>query len=93
MPFTLLPTYTEHVLALSTPPFHENYKIGKLIITSRNRTPPYLSNLAEVKHVDLATVGPNSNMPILNLYSDGLCDFYKRRSPISTLPKDVQLWL
>ena len=91
MPFKLPPIYTERVLALATPPFHENYKIGELI--TRNRTPPYLSNRAEVKHVDLATVGPNSAMPILILCSDGLCDLYKRRSSISTLPKDVQLWL
>jgi pyruvate dehydrogenase phosphatase len=90
MSFKLPPIYTERVLALATPPFHEHYNIGEL--TSRNSTPPYLSNRAEVKHVDLATVGPNS-MPLLILCSDGLCDLYKRRSPISNLPKDVQLWL
>ena len=90
MPFKLPPIYTEHVLALATPPFHENYKIGELITT--NRTPPYLSNRAEIKHVDLATVDSNPT-PILILCSDGLCDLYKRRSPSSSLPKDVQLWL
>lgn len=90
MPFKLPPIYTERVLALATPPFHENYKIDKLI--TRNSTPPYLSNRAEVKHVDLATVGPNSK-PILILCSDGLVDLYKRRSSISDLPKGVQLWL
>ena len=90
MPFKLPPIYTERVLALATPPFHENYKISELI--TRNRTPPYLSNRAEVKHVDLATVNPNS-IPILILCSDGLCDLYKRRSPTSSPPKDVQLWL
>ena len=90
MPFKLPPIYTERVLALATPPFHENYKIGELI--TRNRTPPYLSNRAEVKHVDLATMGPNS-MPILILCSDGLCHLYKRQSSITNLPKDIQLWL
>ena len=90
MAFKLPPIYTERVLALATPPFHENYKIGELI--TRNRTPPYLSNRAEVKHVDLATLDPNST-PKLILCSDGLCDLYKRRSPMSALPKDVQLWL
>jgi pyruvate dehydrogenase phosphatase len=90
MPFKLPPIFTERVLALATPPFHENYKIGQLI--TRDRTPPYLSNRAEVKYVDLATAGPNL-MPILILCSDGLCDLYNRRSSISDLPKDVQLWL
>ena len=90
MPFKLPPIYTEHVHALATPPFHENYKIGKLI--TRNRTPPYLSSRAEVKHVNLVTMNPNS-MPMLILCSDGLCDLYKRRPPTSSLPKDVQLWL
>ena len=69
MPFKLPPIYTERVLALATPPFHENYKIGELI--TRNRTPPYLSNRAEVKYIDLATMDSNS-MPILILCSDGL---------------------
>ena len=32
-------------------------------------------------------------MPILILCPDGLFDLYKRRSPISDLSKDVQLWL
>ena len=69
--FKLPPIYTERVLALATPPFHENYKIGELI--TRNRKPPYLSNPAEVKHVDIAATNPNP-MPILILCSDGLCD-------------------
>ena len=90
MPFKLPPIYTERVLALATPPFHESYIIGELI--TRNRTPPYLSNRAEIKHVDLATVDSNPT-PILILCSDGLCDLYKRRSPSSSLRKDVQLWL
>ena len=71
IPFKLAPIYTERVLALATPPFHENYKIGELI--TRNRTPPYLSNRAEIKHVDLATVDSNPT-PILILCSDGLYD-------------------
>ena len=78
MPFKLPPIYTESVLALATPPFHENYKIGELI--TRNRTPPYPSNRAEIKHVDLATVNSNPT-PILILCSEELCDLYKRRSP------------
>jgi pyruvate dehydrogenase phosphatase len=90
MPFKLPPIFTERVLALATPPFHENYKIGELI--ARNRTPPYLSNRAEVKHVDIATAGPNHTL-ILILCSDGLCDLYNRRSSIGDLSKDVQLWL
>ena len=90
MPFKLPPIYTERVLALATPPFHENYKISKLI--TRNRTPPYLSNQAEVKHVDIATTNPNPT-PILILCFEGLCDLYKRRSPTNSLPKDVHLWL
>ena len=90
MPFKLPPIYTERVLALAAPPFCEHYNISELI--SRNSTPPYLSNQAEVRHVDLATVGPDS-MPILILCSDGLRGLYKKRSPISNLPKDVQLWL
>jgi len=58
MPFKLPHIYTERVLALATPPFYGNYKIDELI--ARNSTPLCLSNRAEVKHVDLATVDPNS---------------------------------
>ena len=86
MQFKLPPIYTERVLTT----FFNHYNIGKLI--SRNSTPPYLSNRAEVKHVDLATVGRDS-MPILILCSDRLSGLYKRPSPISNLPRDVQLWL
>ena len=90
MSFKLPPIYTERVLALATPPLHENYKISELI--TRNRTPLYLSNQVEVKHVNIATMIPNPT-PILILCSDRLCDLYKRQSPISSLPQDVQLWL
>ena len=55
MLFKLPPIYTERVLALATLPFYEHYNIGELI--SRSSTSPYLSNRAEVKHVDLVTVG------------------------------------
>ena len=90
MQFKLPTIYTERVLTLATPPFYDHYNIGEYI--SRNSTPPYLSNLAEVKHVDLATVGSDS-IPILILCSGGLFDLYKKRSPTGNLPRDVQLWL
>ncbi|KAF8968819.1 phosphatase 2C-like domain-containing protein [Flammula alnicola] len=88
--FKLPPIYTERVLALATPPFHENYKFGDLL--ARNLTPPYLSNRADVEHVDLASLGPNA-MPVLILCSDGLCDLYSRRSQTRDIAQDVQLWL
>ena len=88
--FKLPPIYTERVLALATPPFHENYKVTELL--ARNLTPPYLSNRAEVEHVDLASLDPSAS-PVLVLCSDGLIDLYSRRSKIKDIAQAVQLWI
>ncbi|KAF8907859.1 phosphatase 2C-like domain-containing protein [Gymnopilus junonius] len=88
--FKLPPIYTERILALSTPPFHENYNIGALL--SRNITPPYLSNISEVEHVDLSSLSSDTT-PMLILCSDGLSDLYSRRSHRSDISRDIEMWL
>jgi pyruvate dehydrogenase phosphatase len=90
MPFKLPPIYTERVLALATPPFHKNYNVSNLL--ARNLTPPYVSNRAEVEHVDLASLGPSA-MPVLILCSDGLVDLYSRRSKMEDIAQAVQSWI
>ena len=84
------PIYTERVLALATPPFHKNYNVSKLL--ARNLTPPYLSNRAEVEHIDLASLGPSA-MPVLILCSDGLVDLYSRHSKVEDMAQAVQSWI
>lgn len=90
MPFKLPAIYTERVLALATPPFHKNYNVSGLL--ARNLTPPYVSNRAEVEHVDLASLGPSA-MPVLILCSDGLVDLYSRRSKGEDIAHSVQSWI
>lgn len=85
--FKLPAIYTERVLALATPPFHKNYRVSALL--ARNLTPPYLSNWAEVEHVDLASLGPSA-MPVLILCSDGLVDLYSKTEDIA---QAVQSWI
>jgi pyruvate dehydrogenase phosphatase len=87
--FKLPPIYTERVFSLATPPFHPNSKVSELL--ARNLTPPYLSNRAEVEHIDLAPLDPHG-MPILILCSDGLVDLY-RRSKAGDMAQAIQLWL
>jgi len=89
-PFKLPPIYTERVLALATPPFHKNYKFNELL--ARNLTPPYLSNQAEVQHVDLASQDPSA-MPVLILCSDGLINLYSQRSKVKDIAQAVQIWI
>ena len=76
-PFKLPPVYTERVLAFATPSFDENYRVKELL--ARNPTPPYLSNQAEVKHIDLVLLS-STGTPVLVLCSDGLRDLYSRCS-------------
>jgi pyruvate dehydrogenase phosphatase len=90
MPFKLPAIYTECVLALATPPFHKNYNVSELL--ARNHTPPYVSNRAEVEHLDLASLGPSA-MPVLILCSDGLVDLYSRRSKVEDIAQAVQSWI
>lgn len=89
MPFKLLPIYTERVFSLATPKFHQNYKVDELL--TRNISPPYLSNTAEVVHADLASLASPS--PILVMYSDGLLDLYKRRSKDHSIAGVIREWL
>lgn len=59
---------------------------------ARNRTPPYLSNQAEVEHVDLASLD-HTAAPILILCSDGLVDLYSRRSKVQDISQAVLPWI
>jgi pyruvate dehydrogenase phosphatase len=88
--FKLPSIYTERIFSLTQPPFHKNYKVRELV--ARNLTPPYLSNQAEVEHVDLASLDPSA-MPVLVLCSDGLFDLYSRRSKVEDIAQAVQSWI
>jgi pyruvate dehydrogenase phosphatase len=90
MPFKLPAIYTERVLALATPPFHKNYNVSDLL--ARNLTPPYVSNRAEVDHIDLASLSPSAT-PVLILCSDGLVNLYSRRSQVEDIAQAVQSWI
>ncbi|KAF8912072.1 hypothetical protein CPB84DRAFT_1742705 [Gymnopilus junonius] len=90
----LPPIYSERVFALATPGFHKNYKVAELL--ARNLTPPYLSNRAEVKRINLTLLDPEPNTsPMLILCSDGLCDLYSRRLKTGddVIVQPVQQWL
>lgn len=85
--FKLPAIYTTRVLALAIPPFHPNYPYEA--IASKNRTPPYISNVAEVQHFDLNTIktfGPST----LVMSSDGLRDLYRHRQ--QPFVDSVRLW-
>ncbi|KAJ7588177.1 protein serine threonine phosphatase 2C [Mycena floridula] len=76
MLFKLPAVYTERVFAVSKPPMHEGYPIGDLI--TRNISPPYLSNQAEVVHIDLRSL----QAPFLILCSDGLAELCSKTSKL-----------
>ncbi|KAH8834830.1 protein serine/threonine phosphatase 2C [Flagelloscypha sp. PMI_526] len=73
MMFKLPNIWTQRVLACSEPPMHPG--MGVDILPSRNITPLYLSNIAEVPHIDLS--GPDGeNKSVLFLASDGLANLF-----------------
>lgn len=90
IPYKVPALYTEKLFALATPPFHPNYPVDKLI--TRNITPPYLSNLADVQFMDLASLGAGSHITLI-LCSDGLRDLYHKTSNVNERTDSLQQWM
>ena len=53
------------MFSLTTPPFHENYKFRDLM--SCNITRAYLFDIADVEHVDLASLDPKARVVLTYL--------------------------
>ncbi|KAJ6617910.1 phosphatase 2C-like domain-containing protein [Mycena sp. CBHHK59/15] len=90
MPFKLPSIFTQRVFALATPPFHPNTPLDTMV--KRNITPPYLSNQADVAHLDIVSMGSEAS-PILVMCSDGLIDLYSRNSPGVEIDEAIRTWL
>lgn len=88
-PFKLPSSYTR-IFSLATPPFHPNYGVEDLM--RRNLTPPYLSNQAEVQHINLSALD-HTAAPVLILGSDGLGDLYSRWTKERILADSIRPWL
>jgi len=70
--FKLPAVYTHRVFLNSEPSFPSPDKVRSFIF--RNKTPPYLSGIPDIQHVDLAS--SNSSEAFLIMCSDGLMDLY-----------------
>lgn len=70
--FKLPAVYTHRVFLNSQPSFPSPEKVRSFI--ARNMTPPYLSGIPDVRHVDLAA--SNLSEAFLIMCSDGLMDLY-----------------
>lgn len=77
-------TFTERVLVKTRPGFKLSTVLADWL--PRNKTPPYLSNVAHVAHVDLTMTEKEGR--ILIMCSDGLTDLYLHdddRKDVNTL--------
>lgn len=70
--FKLPAAYTHRVFLNSEPSFPSADKVRSFIF--RNMTPPYLTGVPDVRHIDLAS--SNSSEAFLIMCSDGLMDLY-----------------
>ncbi|EGO01319.1 hypothetical protein SERLA73DRAFT_87888 [Serpula lacrymans var. lacrymans S7.3] len=70
--FKLPVPYTRRVFLNTIPGFYDTSKVLNMI--GRSKTPPYLSNIPDVRHVDLKAL--NSTDQFLLMCSDGLVDMY-----------------
>lgn len=68
-------TYTQRVFMNSRPGFRFSRNSGDFL--ARNLTPPYLSNVADVQHVDIRSL--NASEIFLIMCTDGLIDLYDDR--------------
>ncbi|KIJ67667.1 hypothetical protein HYDPIDRAFT_107139 [Hydnomerulius pinastri MD-312] len=90
--FKLEQIWTERVFKNCIPPFKLSKDINSFL--GRNLTPPYVSNEAEVKHVDLAAESLDAQESFLILCSDGLVDLYLfHQSRPSTLQETAPEWV
>jgi pyruvate dehydrogenase phosphatase len=83
--FKLPPAYTTRVFLNSDTPFLFRSDVHNWI--RHNHTPPYLSNVAEVRHVPLGTTRPQ----FLIMCSDGLLDLYRSRH--SSVAEKAGTWV
>ncbi|KAJ7450745.1 protein serine/threonine phosphatase 2C [Mycena latifolia] len=88
MLFKLPAVYTERVAPLSLPPMHPNYDLQGL--AARNITPPYLSNIAQVKHLALPPSDAQGSPQLLVMASDGLVNILARSQ--NTLSEAAPRW-
>lgn len=92
--FKLPAIYTTRVFLNAGPGFRTSTPVHQFL--PRNLTPPYLSNVADVRHVDLKDTREGDvdrsadAQPFLILASDGLTDLFKDRKP--TLQGAVDVW-
>jgi len=70
--FKLPEIYTRRILSKTNPGFRLSTKLEDFL--PRNLTPPYLSNIADVEHVDLQASDKDGRFLIM--CSDGLIDLY-----------------
>jgi pyruvate dehydrogenase phosphatase len=70
--FKLPEVYTRRILSKTNPGFRLSTKLEDFL--PRNLTPPYLSNRADVEHVDLQSSDKDGRFLIM--CSDGLIDLY-----------------
>jgi len=73
--FKLPITYTQRVFMNSQPGFRFSRNASDFL--ARNLTPPYLSNVADVQHVDIRSL--NASEIFLIMCTDGLIDLYDDR--------------
>ncbi|KAJ7130405.1 phosphatase 2C-like domain-containing protein [Mycena epipterygia] len=86
-----LPSVYIEVMALSRPPMHPNYDLKGL--AARNITPPYLSNVAEVRHLTFPHPdAPAPDSRLLILASDGLASIISKTKGVQELSKAASLW-
>ncbi|KAG1735080.1 protein serine threonine phosphatase 2C [Suillus paluster] len=73
--FKLPTSYTTRVFMNCVPGFSVSTEIGDFL--PHNKSPPYLSALADIKHVALPPSTSNTSEAFLMLCSDGLVDLYE----------------
>ncbi|KAG1771852.1 protein serine threonine phosphatase 2C [Suillus occidentalis] len=87
--FKLPVSYTRRVFMNCVPGFSISSKLEHLL--PRNNSPPYLSALADVKHVALqpSTANTNTTESFLILCSDGLVDLYEHTNARKATLKEI----
>lgn len=90
--FKLPVSYTRRVFMNCVPGFSISSKLEHLL--PRNNSPPYLSVLADVKHVALQPSTANTSESFLILCSDGLVDLYEHTNARrATLEEILTQWV
>ncbi|KAG1861589.1 protein serine threonine phosphatase 2C [Suillus subalutaceus] len=87
--FKLPVSYTTRVFMNCVPGFSVSSKLEHFL--PHNKSPPYLSALADIKHVALQPSTTNTSESFLILCSDGLIDLYEHTN--STLEEILTQWV